>query len=104
MCNQLLLQFSRNVFQTLQTNGDILKMCMWVWIELGWILIELRPFELSHFWQLFCMVGYGVCVINYSYSFQRMFFKLCRHIGDILKMCMWVFDGARINFERITAF
>ena len=23
---------------------------------------------------------------------------------DILKMCMWVFDGARINFDKITAF
>ena len=30
--------------------------------------------------------------------------QTCRHIVDILKMCMWVFDGARINFDRITAF
>ena len=25
-------------------------------------------------------------------------------VVDILKMCMWVFDGARINIDRITAF
>ena len=29
--------------------------------------------------------------------------KLCILVVDILKMCMWVFDGARINFDRITA-
>ena len=30
--------------------------------------------------------------------------KLCILIVDILKMCIWVFDGAGINSERITAF
>ena len=76
-------------------------MCMWVLMELELILTKLRLFKL---WQLFCIVGYGVRVIKCSYSFQRMFFKLCRHIGNILKMCMWVFDGARSNFDRIIAF
>ena len=33
-----------------------------------------------------------------------MFLKLCTHIVNILKMCMWGFDGARINFDRIAAF
>ena len=66
--------------------------------------MELRPFELICFWQLFCIVGYGVCVIYSSYSFQWIYHKLCRHIVDILEMCMWIFDGARINFNRSTAF
>ena len=30
--------------------------------------------------------------------------KLCILVMGILKMCMWVFDGSRINFDRITAF
>ena len=29
--------------------------------------------------------------------------KPCIPVVDILKMCMWVFGGARINFDRITA-
>ena len=33
-----------------------------------------------------------------------MFLKFCGHIVDILKICMKVFDGARINFDIITAF
>ena len=34
------------------------------------ILRELRSYELSLFWQLFCAVECGVCVINSSYSFS----------------------------------
>ena len=30
--------------------------------------------------------------------------KLSVLVADILKMCMWVIDGAKINFDRITAF
>ena len=47
LCNQLLLQFSADHFETLQT--------------------------------------------------------CCAHIEDV-KMCMWLFDGTRINFDKITAF
>ena len=47
---------------------------------------------------------YRVCVINYSHSFQWIFLKPCIIIVDILKMCMWIFGGARINFDRFTAF
>ena len=47
---------------------------------------------------------YGIeCVIS-SNSFQWIFLKPCIPVVDILKMCMWDFDGARINFDRITAF
>ena len=65
------------------------------------ILTDLWPFELSHFKQLFALFGIWVCVINFSYCFQWMFLKFCRHIVDILKMCMWIFDGARNNFDGI---
>ena len=47
---------------------------------------------------------YRVCVINSSHSFQWIILKPCISVVDILKMCMWVFGGARINFDRITAF
>ena len=47
---------------------------------------------------------YKVCVINSSYSFQWIFLKPCIVVVDIMKMCIWVFDGARINSDRITAF
>ena len=50
------------------------------------LLTELQPFELSHFWQLFCIVGYEVGVINLSYSFRRIILKLCILVVEILKM------------------
>ena len=31
-------------------------------------------------------------------------FETLHFAVDILKMCMWGFGGARINFDRITAF
>ena len=30
--------------------------------------------------------------------------KPCIPVADIMKMSMWIFNGPRINFERITAF
>ena len=47
---------------------------------------------------------YRVCVINSSHSFKWIFLKPCLPVVDILKMCMWVFGGARIDDDRITAF
>ena len=47
---------------------------------------------------------YRVCVINSSHSFLWIFLKPCIPVVDILKFCMWVFGGARINCDRITAF
>ena len=47
---------------------------------------------------------YSVCVINFSHSFQWIFLKPCIPVEEILKMCMWVFDEARTNFDRITAY
>ena len=47
---------------------------------------------------------YRVCVINSSHSFKWIFLKPCIPIVDILKMCMWVFGGIRMKFDRITAF
>ena len=47
---------------------------------------------------------YRVCVINSSHSFLWIFLKPCIPLVDILKMCMWVFGGAKNNFDRITAF
>ena len=80
---------------------DILKICCGFLMELELILTELHPFELSHFRQLFCMVGYGVChfrqlfcivgygvcVINSPYILMN-YFETCKLIVDISKMCM----------------
>ena len=65
---------------------------------------RIMTFELSHFRQFFCIVGYRVCVINSSFSFQWVFLKPCILVVDIMKIGMWVFDGCRINSEGITAF
>ena len=73
-------------------------------MELVLILTELRPLNLIVNLGIFCIVGYGVCVIKSSYSFQLMFLKLGKHIVDDVTMCMSGFDGARINFDRITTF
>ena len=37
-------------------------------------------------------------------QFKWIFLKPCLPVVVILKMCMWVFGGARINFDRITAY
>ena len=46
---------------------------------------------------------YRASVFN-SNSFHWIFFKPCILVVDIMMMCLWVFDGARINFKRITVF
>ena len=56
-------------------------------MELELILTELQPFELSRLRQL-----YALMILSHLL------------VVKILKMCMWLFDGARINFDRITAF
>ena len=57
-------------------------------MELELILTELQSFELSHYRSLFCIVGYGVCVVNSSYSLQWIILKPCILVVDILKMGM----------------
>ena len=37
-------------------------------------------------------------------DFRWIVLKPCILIVNIMKMCMWVFDGARITFDIITAF
>ena len=84
---------------------DIFKTCIWIF-DVARIKFDRkkRPFKLSRIWQVFCLVGYGICVIIFSYNFQWINMKLYMFVVDILKMCMWVFDGARIKFVRIMAF
>ena len=73
-------------------------------MKLELILTELQHIELSHFRQPFYIVGYEVCVITSSYSFQWIILKPCILVEDILKLCMRVFDEAKTNFDRITAY
>ena len=47
---------------------------------------------------------YRLCVINFSYSFQWIFFKSCKLYMDVMKMCMWGIDGDKLIFYSITAF
>ena len=42
----------------------------------------------TSFLAIFCIVGYGVCVINSSYNFQLIVLQACLLDGDIMKMCM----------------
>ena len=48
-------------------------------------------FDVSHFAQLLCILGYEVCVITPSYRFLWIRFKYCTHARNIMKMCMWLF-------------
>ena len=43
-------------------------------MELELILTDVQPMELRHLRQLFCIVGYEVCVNNSLYSFQWVTF------------------------------
>ena len=52
---------------------------------------------------IFCIVGYGVCVTYFSYSFQWIHFKLCKHTGGIMEICMCLFDADDNNFDGIIA-
>ena len=38
--------------------------------------------------------------MNFFFGFQQMFLKLCRHVVDILKKCMWGFRLACEAEER----
>ena len=77
---------------------DILKMCMWV---LDGACLSVCPSVcpcIHHtLWN-------RVCGINSWNSFHSIFLKPCILVVDIMKMCMWIFDGARLNFDRITSF
>ena len=80
---------------------DIMKICMWVF-DIARINFErVIAFQLQ---AIFCTVGYGVFVINLSYSFQWIVLKHCMLVVDIMKICIWIIDGPRINFESIMAF
>ena len=57
-------------------------------MKLELILTDLQPIKLSHFMQLFCILGYGDCVINSSNSFSWIILKQCILVVDILKMYM----------------
>ena len=54
-------------------------------MELDFILTELQPFELSHFSQFFCIVGYGVCVIllKFSMHYFETMQTCCGYIEDV---------------------
>ena len=76
--SQLLLQFQWMFLKHCRHIVDILE-CGFL-MELRFIMTELLPFKFSHFWQLFCTVEYGVCVISSTNSFQWMYYG---HIGDV---------------------
>ena len=42
-----------------------------------------------------------VCIINFSLSFQAFSLKLCTDIISILKICMSLFAGNKIIFDKI---
>ena len=68
------------------------------------LFLDLAPVHPSVRPSVHHALSYRVCVINSSHNFYRIFLKPCIPVVDILKMCMWVFGGARINFDRIAAF
>ena len=74
LCNQLLLQFSLDLSETLHTCYGHYKDCVWVFDGARIILKELQPFELSHFRHFLHSRVWSLCIIN-SYSFHWIFFE-----------------------------
>ena len=64
---------------------DIMKMCMWVIDELELILIEVRRFELSHFWQFFAFI--------FSNLLHCWVWNLCNQL--LLQFSMDLFETLR---------
>ena len=91
LCYLLVLQFSMDIFETLHTCCGHKGRCVCGFLMALELIFKgnygLLNLVVS---AAFCTIGFGVCLINSFNSFQRMFLKLCRHIVDILKMCMWV--------------
>ena len=54
--------------------------------------IKLFLSELWSFNLAFLIIGYRVCLINSSHSFQWIFLNLFILFVNIMKMCMWSFD------------
>ena len=92
-----------NIFQWIFLNPcipveDILKLCMQgfdgarINVHRNTILIILGNFLHSRVWSL-CNQP--------SYNFQWVILKPCIYVVDILKLCKWVFDGARNNIDRM---
>ena len=52
------------------------------------------------------MYDYCYCLGGlYFYTVgTNVFLESCIFVVDIMKMCMWIFDGGGINFDRITVF
>ena len=72
-------------------------------MELELILAALEPFELSHLGIFLHCMEWSLCD-QLLLQFPWIFLKPKMIVVDIMKTCKWVFDGARINFNRITAF
>ena len=56
---------------------DMLNFCDFIQVYVFTTNHHLKP--------ILCTTEYGVSIINYSYSFQRMTLKLCSRIVNILK-------------------
>ena len=54
-------------------------MSMWGFNGTEIIFTKLRPLKLLASLAAFCTLGYRVCLINFSKSFQWMFLRLSRH-------------------------
>ena len=62
-------------------------------MELALNLVEMRPFKLSHFDIFFYIIGY-----NQLLQFWKEFFRFYKHVGSIMKICIWLFNIYKINF------
>ena len=77
-----------DLFETLHTVVDIMKMCMWALDEARINFERITAFCTLLFQAKCCIVEYGVCVINSSYNFQLIFLKPNMIILKIMKMCL----------------
>ena len=79
-----------------------MQMCMWIFDGARNNFDRITAFP-SHFRQPCCSVGYGVCIINFSYNFQWwIILKPCILVVDILGM--WVLMEIELNLMELRPF
>ena len=84
MCNQLLLQFSMDHFETMHTCCGYIEDVYVNFYHQG--ALSLAPVCLSVHLSIRHALWYRVCVINSFHSFKWIFLKPCLPVVDILKI------------------
>ena len=94
LCNQFLPEFSSNQFETLHRCYKHIEDVHVTFsrqenhFQQNYGILDLDNFPVRLIFRLGIIIGWQVCVINSSKSFQAINLKLCTDVISILKMCI----------------